>query len=215
MTGEKETEHIFAEANLLTGGELAQLAGLYRELLRNTRDVAEPDDAAKLRDIMQKGAREGFYARDKFGNSSFIRSLLTANALCTRISPDRNMVIAVLLYPLCLSSYLTAEAVGKEWGDDIAKMVRGLLKAIALYQRGAAVESENFRRLLMAFAEDIRVIIIMIVDRLTLMKAQIHRPGDLHLNRTAAKRTQECERCIYRGVHSPCKSETRKHGADV
>lgn len=178
MTGEKDSVHILDQANLLTKVELAQIAGHYRELLRNTRDVAEPDDTAKIRDIMRKGAREGFYARDKFGNSSFIRSLLTANALCTRISPDRNMVIAVLLYPLCLSSYLTPETVEKEWGDDIAKMVRGLLKAISLYQRGAAVESENFRRLLMAFAEDIRVIIIMIVDRLTLMKAINRHPNE-------------------------------------
>ncbi len=178
MTGEKDSVHILDQANLLTKVELAQIAGHYRELLRNTRDVAEPDDTAKIRDIMRKGAREGFYARDKFGNSSFIRSLLTANALCTRISPDRNMVIAVLLYPLCLSSYLTPETVEKEWGDDIAKMVRGLLKAISLYQRGAAVESENFRRLLMAFAEDIRVIIIMIVDRLTLMKTINRHPNE-------------------------------------
>ena len=63
-------------------------------------------------------------------------------------------------------------------GDDIAKMVRGLLKVSTLYQRGAAVESENFRRLLMAFAEDIRVIIIMIVDRLVLMKIINHHPNE-------------------------------------
>ena len=57
-------------------------------------------------------------------------------------------------------------------------MVGGLLKVSSLYARGAAVESENFRRLLMAFADDIRVIIIMIVDRLVLMKLINHHPSE-------------------------------------
>ena len=54
----------------------------------------------------------------------------------------------------------------KEFGDDIAQLIRGLIKSNSLYAKQAAVESENFRKLLLSFAEDIRVIIIMIADRL-------------------------------------------------
>jgi len=165
-------------ANLLSQNETSQLPGLYAELLRNTRDVAENADSKRLRRLLHSGVARGCYSRDKFGNSAFMRSLLTANALCTRVSPDRNMVVAVMLYPLCLSEFLTPEKIEAEWGEDIAKMVRGLLKVTTLYQRGAAVESENFRRLLMTFAEDIRVIIIMIVDRLVLMKIINHHPNE-------------------------------------
>ena len=166
------------EVNLLSADELQGLRGLYAELLRNTREVAEPADAADLRHAIAKAVAAGHYGRDKFGNSLFVRALLTANALCSRVSADRNMVIAVLLYPICLSEHATTEQISSLWGDDIAKMVGGLLKVSTLYQRGAAVESENFRRLLMAFAEDIRVIIIMIVDRLMLMKIINHHPNE-------------------------------------
>ena len=86
--------------------------------------------------------------------------------------------VAILLYPLCVSGFLAEKTVTDDWGDDIAKMVRGLLKVSTLYKRGVAVDSENFRRLVMAFAEDIRVIIIMIVDRLVLMRLINHHPDE-------------------------------------
>ncbi len=164
--------------NLLKPDEMCRIKGLYRDLLRNSREVASGNDIRQLRQLLESGAGKGFFHRDKFGNSMCVRSLETAKALCSRISPDRNMVIAVLLYPLCLSEFIGKESVESGWGEDVAKMVRGLLNVSSLYKRGAAVESENFRRLLMAFAEDIRVIIIMIVDRLTLMKIINHHPNE-------------------------------------
>lgn len=165
-------------ANLLTPAERRQLPGEYRELLRNVSDVMEPSDRPRLHSLTRHAAAAGHYRRDKFGNSSLLRSIATASALCARVSPDRNMVVAILLYPLCLAEHISPEQVEAEWGDDIAKMVRGLLKVSTLYQRGAVVDSENFRRLLMAFAEDIRVIIIMIVDRLVLMRIINHHPNE-------------------------------------
>ncbi len=164
--------------NLLRKTELEMLPGYYRNLLRNLGDIAEPGDVSSLRKILHNGVVGGHYHRDKFGNSAFIRSLLTATELCSRVSPDRNMVIAIMLYPLCQAEAVGHDEIERTWGDDIAKMVRGLLKVTTLYQRGAAVESENFRRLLMTFAEDIRVIIIMIVDRLVLMKIINHHPNE-------------------------------------
>ncbi len=128
------------ETNLLTAEEAKSLPALYRNLLHNIQIVAEPGDISNLRSILRAGVESGHFKRDKFGNSSFIRSLITANELCVRVSPDRNMAIAMLLYPLCLTEALPIDRLEKEWGEDIAKMVRGLIKVTALYQRGAAVE---------------------------------------------------------------------------
>ena len=169
----REQEH-----NLLNEHEKKALPAHYRNLLRNLGDIVTSEDVAALRTSLGKGVSRGYYNRDKFGNSTFVRSMLTATELCNRVSPDRNMAIAIMLYPLCVSEYFTHEQIREAWGEDISKMVRGLLKVTTLYQRGAAVESENFRRLLMTFAEDIRVIIIMIVDRLVLMKIINHHPNE-------------------------------------
>ena len=58
-------------------------------------------------------------------------------------------------------------------------------KVSGLYSRNASVESENFRKLLLTFAEDIRVIIIMIVDRLAIMRAINHHPAGNLVRETA------------------------------
>ena len=123
--------------------------------------------------------------RDRFGFNSLAAAIDTAISLCRSIDPDRNMVLAILLSPLFRSGALTDEAVEKTWGADVARMVGGLAKVGTLYSKAAAVESDNFRKLLLTFAQDIRVIIIMIVDRLTLMRAINHHPAEKLVRETA------------------------------
>ncbi len=166
------------EANLLNKAELASLPSLYRSLCRSAREISDPDADRRLREVITRGARQGVYPRDRFGLSSLIRALQNADAFCRRVSPNRNVIIAMLLYRLCDDNFMTLQQIEEQWGADIAKMVKGLLKVSSLYARGTTPESENFRRLLMAFADDIRVIIIMIVDRLVLMKLINHHPAE-------------------------------------
>ena len=166
------------EANLLDKAELASLPAIYMSLCRSAREIMEPEADRRLRALIGRGAVEGVFDRDRFGLSGLLRALQTADAFCRRVSPNRNVILAMLLYRLCDGEFLTLDQVEKEWGADVAKMVRGLLKVASLYSRGNTPESENFRRLLMAFADDIRVIIIMIVDRLVLMKLINHHPAE-------------------------------------
>lgn len=175
---EKTAGDNICEANLLSEEELASLPALYRRLLTAAREVALEGDDRRLRGIVAAGASRGLFARDRFGLSALTRALEGTITFCNRVSPDRNIIVAMLLYPLCDGEFLTPERIEKEWGEDIARMVRGLIKVASLYSRGRIPESENFRRLLMAFADDIRVIIIMIVDRLVLMKAINHHPNE-------------------------------------
>ncbi|MDE6825868.1 MAG: HD domain-containing protein, partial [Paramuribaculum sp.] len=115
-------------------------------------------------------------------------SVLTARVLCEAISPDRNMVIAILLNGLCRFGKLTEDLVEKEWGSDIATLIRGLLKVSTLYGRhAAATDPDNFRKLLLTFAEDIRVILIMIVERLVLMRAINHHPDEAMVRMVACE----------------------------
>lgn len=168
----------FIEANLLNEAELASLPSLYMSLCRSAREITEPAADRRLRELIARGAREGVFPRDRFGFSALTRALQSADAFCRRVSPNRNVILAMLLYRMCDGNFLTLEKVEQEWGADVAKMVKGLLKVASLYSRGTTPESENFRRLLMAFADDIRVIIMMIVDRLVLMKLINHHPAE-------------------------------------
>lgn len=165
--------------------EQSALIPLYRRLIRAAGDIVEPNDITRIRTIITEGIKENHYRRDRYGINPTIHNLETALALCDKISPDRNMIIAILLYNLCQTGFIPEEELPKEWGDDIAKLIHGLLKVSTLYSRQAAVESDNFRKLLLTFAEDIRVIIIMIVDRLILMRAINHHPNEKYVHDVA------------------------------
>ncbi len=158
---------------------------LIRQLLADTSEVAERDDVGKLLKIYRDAGNEGRIPAPVNGINPLHRSLHTAITLCEMVSPDRNMVIATLLYELCATGSITADDAGKLWDEDVARLLNGLLKVTSLYGKHSAVKTDNFRHLLMAFAEDIRVIIIMIVDRLCLMRLINHHPDEKFVADTA------------------------------
>ncbi len=158
--------------------EAVQLPILYRRLLRDAVDLQAVDDFVKVKKMIAEAVATGEYPRNKYGINPVVHHMNTAIALCERVSPDRNMIIAILTYRLCHAGFISEKEIEEMWGDDVLKLVTGLLKVSTLYSKSAAVESDNFRRLLMTFASDIRVIIIMIVDRLTLMKSINHHPNE-------------------------------------
>lgn len=168
-----------------TPEEKQRALSMTRNLLLNVRDIIQPEDYRRIKSIVSKTASEGLLARDRFGKNPVLRALTTAVLLCDSISPDRNMVVAIMLQSICSVGVMSIDDVKKQWDDDVAKLVSGLLKATSLYSRHVSVESENFRKLLLTFAEDIRVIIIMIVDRLALMRAINHHPNEKLVNDVA------------------------------
>lgn len=165
------------EDNFFTSDERTRLIPLTAQLLRQLDGALQPGDFSRVKNLISRGVSEGKCHRDRFGFNQVMRSVTTALVLCSAISPDRNMVIALLIYNFCRAGLMTVDDVKKEWGDDIAKLVGGLLKVSTLYSRHSSAWTENFRNLLLTFAEDIRVIITMIVDRLTLMRAINHHPN--------------------------------------
>ena len=168
-----------------TKDENARLVPLIRSLMRYGKGVIGPSDFSRLRELVAGGVQAEVYRRDRFGLNPVIRNLDACELLCERLGPDRNMVVAMMLYNLSRGQYIDRETILKEWGGDVVKLVDGLLKVSSLYSRHALVGSENFRNLLLTFAEDIRVIILMILDRLALMRAINHHPDQQSVNDVA------------------------------
>ncbi len=158
---------------------------LIRQLISDVREVAECGDANRLLDIYRKAKKDGKLPPPVHGINPSYRALHTAITLCEMVSPDRNMVVATLLYELCANGALSVDEAKESWNEDVAKLLTGLLKVASLYGKQSAVKTDNFRHLLMAFAEDIRVIIIMIVDRLCLMRLINHHPDEKFVADTA------------------------------
>jgi hypothetical protein len=162
--------------------EKRRLQSLYRQLRCLTSDILPAGDVKTVRSLLTDiGRGENIAERDKFGFHPLVRALSTAVTLCSQVSADRNMVLAIIL-----SRFISVDdARIRDVDDDVKRMMTGLEKVQKLYQEHSAMANENFRNLMLTFAEDIRVIIIMIVDRLTLMRAINHHPNDALVNEVA------------------------------
>ncbi len=161
-----------------TPEEKENILAIYPRLLRESNSVLSIADYHRIRHLIDQAIEAGHYQRTKYGINPVVRNLNTALILCDRVGVERNMIISILLFDLVKSEFLSIEEVQKTFGEEIAHLIRGLIKSTSLYAKQAAVESENFKKLLLSFAEDIRVIIIMIADRLCLMKLINHHPNE-------------------------------------
>ena len=171
-----------------TPDERPQLLQLVRELSDRLGNQLTARDINTVHRLIEQGVTvAGIFRRDQYGLNPVLRHLQTALTLCDTIAPDRTMVIATMIYNLCRGDYLDVPRVKELFGDDIAHVVHGLLHVAPLYKKQAAVENENFHKLLLSFAEDVRVILIMTVDRLALMRTINHHPNEKFVREIASE----------------------------
>ena len=104
----------------------------------------------------------------------------TAEILTEEIGLKGDAIQAVHLIPEIEEGHITMEEVGEKYGPSVVRILEGLDRIRQLYRKNAAVESENFRNLLLSLAEDMRVILIMIADRVNLMRTLLksNKMGD-------------------------------------
>lgn len=74
---------------------------------------------------------------------------------------------------------ISIEEVREKYGESVARILHGLKRISELYSKNPVVESENFRNLLLSFAEDMRVILIMIADRVAMMRQIDGKPSSI------------------------------------
>lgn len=153
-----------------TEDEKKQFFSKYKQLLRYLDSFLQEEDLSKMKTLMKRVVALDCYGRDKNGINGLLRNIDTALIAALEIGLKRTSVIALLLYRPVLKQAISLQDVEKLFDKDIALMISRLLKTSDLYARNTAINSENFHRLLFSFAEDVRVILIMIADRLCLMR---------------------------------------------
>ena len=100
----------------------------------------------------------------------FIKDMQTAVIVAEEIGMKRASILGIMLHESVKNHLCSLASVQAEYGEDVAGIIRGLVKINELYAKSPTIESENFRNLLLSFAEDMRVILIMIADRVNLMR---------------------------------------------
>lgn len=144
--------------------------GLLSKLLANDANGFQPNDAEKLRQRIDQYVHSGTLQRNIFGLNPIVYALETAEIAFDEIGLKRDAIIAIVLYTGVVAGINDTAQIEKDFGRGVAQIIHGLVKVQELYKRTPVVESENFRNLLISFAEDMRVILIMIADRVNLMR---------------------------------------------
>ena len=142
----------------------------YRALLRSLYTCLEKEDISKMKSLMKQIVAQECYGRDKNGINGLLRNVDTALIASVEMGLRRTSVLALLLYRPVYKQVIDIGKVQELFGEEVVVMIQRLLRTSDLYARNTAINSENFHHLLFSFAEDVRVILLMIADRLCLMR---------------------------------------------
>ena len=127
--------------------------------------------------------------RDAFGLHPVIKALQTGLLAVEEMSLRRDGLIATVLSPLVLHGLLPLDSVEQQFGHGPRNILHGLLRIQELYRLHPTIptsaHASHLRDLLLSFAEDMRVILIMIANRLVVMRA-IRDTGNLEARQQVA-----------------------------
>src|SRR5947207_2830390 len=122
------------------------------------------------RDLISRAFRfaaEAHEGQQRRSGEDFVLHPWGAAKICAQLQLDDETIAAALLHDVVEDTDVALEDVRDEFGDDIAKLVEGVTKLTRVqFQSREQAEAENYRKLIMAMAEDARVILIKLADRL-------------------------------------------------
>jgi len=153
-----------------TPQEKEETLALLQELRQQIAPSLQEGDEERLRQQLMKSVGNHQVQRNVFGLNPILMSFQTARLVVSEIGLRRDAVLAVLLRTMVDDGTMTVDEVKEGFGQSVARILHGLQRIQELYEKNPVVESENFRNLLLSFAEDMRVILIMIADRVNLMR---------------------------------------------
>lgn len=150
--------------------ERRELGEITQRLKALVGDEISEEDEAKVRKQLEEEIDGNKIRRDVFGQNPILLSFQTAELEVNEIGMKRDCVLAILLYNSVICGNMTVEDAEKMFGKSVAQIIHGLVRIHELYTTRPVIESENFRSLLLSFAEDMRVVLIMIADRVNIMR---------------------------------------------
>ena len=128
---------------------------------------------------MARLAHSGQLRRD---GSPYVTHCVAAADIAVDMGLDEDSIVAALLHDVIEDTQLTYQDIARQFGEPVANIVEGVTKLTRVqYTSKEDEQMENLRKMLMAMAKDIRVILIKIADR-------------LHNMRTMAYQTEEKQR---------------------
>ena len=163
---------------------------LYQELINSVRKYHPSDDISMIERayLVAKTAHEG--QMRKSGEPYIIHPLCVAIILAD-LELDKETIVAGILHDAVEDTIMTTEEITEQFGAEVALLVDGVTKLGQLSYSADKVEvqAENLRKMFLAMAKDIRVILIKLADRLHNMRTLQYMPP--HKQQEKARETMD------------------------
>ena len=165
------------ETEYYTPEESKEIAKRYKDLLRESYQTLSEEDKKLIRKAFDVAVDAHKEQRRKSGEPYIFHPIAVAKIVAYNIGLDAVSIAAALLHDVVEDTPITIEEIAQNFGDVIAKIVKGLTKISNLSRdTDVSFQAENFRKMLLTLNDDVRVILIKIADRLHNMQTMDAMP---------------------------------------
>ena len=168
---ELENEVIPKADNIKTMKEFESPEYLYKELIASVRKYHPSDDISMIEKAYHV-ADEAHKGQVRKSGEAYIIHPLCVAIILAELELDKETIVAGLLHDVVEDTVMTVEEITEEFGAEVALLVDGVTKLgqLAYDADKVEVQAENLRKMFLAMAKDIRVILIKLADRLHNMR---------------------------------------------
>ena len=161
------------ETEYYTPEESKEIAKRYKDLLRESYQTLSEEDKRLIRKAFDVAVDAHKEQRRKSGEPYIYHPIAVAKIVAYDIGLDAVSIASALLHDVVEDTPITIEEIAQQFGDTIAKIVKGLTK---ISDTDVSFQAENFRKMLLTLNDDVRVILIKIADRLHNMQTMDAMP---------------------------------------
>lgn len=161
--------------------EKKEILKRYRALLRACKPSMQKGDKRLIRLAFDMAMEAHKDMRRKSGEPYIFHPLAVAQIAAEEIGLGTTSIVCALLHDVVEDTVLTLEDIEREFGKKIAQIIDGLTKISGVFDHTSSLQAENFRKMLLTLADDVRVILIKLADRLHNMRTMDFMPRDKQL----------------------------------
>ena len=161
--------------------EKKEILKRYRALLRACKPNLQKGDKGSIRRAFDLSLESHRDMRRKSGEPYIYHPIAVAQIAAQEIGLGTTSIVCALLHDVVEDTDITLDDIEREFGKKIAKIIDGLTKISGVFDYNSSLQAENFRKMLLTLADDVRVILIKLADRLHNMRTMDFMPRDKQL----------------------------------
>jgi GTP pyrophosphokinase len=156
--------------------EKKEILKRYRALLRACKSTLQRGDKKEIRKAFDMALESHKDMRRKSGEPYIYHPIAVAQIAAEEIGLGTTSIVCALLHDVVEDTDITLEDIEREFGKKTAKIIDGLTKISGVFDTNSSLQAENFRKMLLTLADDVRVILIKLADRLHNMRTMDFMP---------------------------------------